>query len=462
MEMYTTRKGCFKKEELEKLASSLGFPSNIFIKELSTSTDCSLQSEYTRLQDGKTITAERLKYMLESGALNHRLEKIFNRYEAKYNMKVIVKAMSLLAHRQLSFSEISTCRMAFELYSMEDGSGLPAELVPVSQALKMMDRVMAPTRLEAEIGKQQHYCDLPSRIQMYEFYDLVIKCLKSSEAEREMEVQIGSDDGNSLSVTSDSSLPDISKMLMTTDQQVLDYLDKRYRASLFKKVDPTPVPLDNQRIISMAPRRILRTISKEHSCALVPPLELSQQQLHQARNGRMVLSASQCATVEESLSRPHTAMSMDYRTKHNSGRFSQLQLRQRPKQIPSTQLIDSRPVTDPVFLSKSAPNILLGRDEERDDATDTGDITNTISKICVDSVYRAREAVSSSVASLPQLATTITLPAKLQKRRLSRRLRTPTVPVVKLTAIVSKEEMRRHQDSISELEWERLRKFRPN
>ena len=481
MELYTTKKGFFKKGELAKLASALGFPSNFFIKELRKSSDCCFESDYARLEDGKAISGERLKDILQSGALNHRLEKIFNKYDAQYNIKVIVKAVSLLADRQLSFSEVATARMAFEVYSMEDGSGLPAELAPVSQALKLMDRVMAPTRLQAEIAKQQHYCELPSRIQMYEFYDLAVRCLKLSEAEREMEAQISrniSDDINALSTaSSDTSLPDISKMLMTTDQQILDFLDERYKSSMYKKVDPTPAPLGDQRIISMAPRRMLRSMSKEHSRAIVPPLERSQQQLHQARSGEMVLSATQCASVKEGFqySRPHTSMSMEHQTRNNS-RLSQNLVQWRRNRTPSSRLTD-RSVKDPVFnfLSKSAPNILLDRGEEHicsDAGMDSDDITDAISKICVESVYRAREAVCSSVASLPQVEATVgetmdsrrgsmLLSDKLHKRRLSRRLRTPSLPTVKLTPIITKEEMKRHHDSISELEWERLRKVRP-
>jgi hypothetical protein len=478
MEVYTTRKGCFKKEELSKLASALGFPSNIFIKELRKSSSYCFESDHARLEDGKAITAEGLNHVIESGALNHRLEKIFNKYDAQYNIKVIVKAVTLLADRQLSFSEVAIARMAFEVYCMEDGSGLPAELRPVSQALKLMDRVMAPTRLEAEIAKQQHYCELPSRIQMYEFYDLAVRCLKLSEAEREMEVQIGrnvNDDSALTTASSDTSLPDISKMLMTTDQRILDYLDERYKSSMFKKVDPTPSPLDDQRIISMAPRRMLRSMSKEHSCAIVPPLERSQQQLHQARSGRgMVLSATQYASVEGSIqsSRPHTSLSMDHRTRNISmlcsSRLSQNAMQWRRNQTPSSRLTD-RSMKDPVFLSKSAPNILLDRGEENisDRAMDsTGDIiTDAISKICVDSVYRAREAVCSSVASLPQVEAavdnrrgSVLVSDKLCRRRLSRRLCTPTLPIVRLTPIITKEEMKRHHDSISELEWDRLRK----
>ena len=482
MELYTTRKGFFKKEELAKLASALGFPSNFFIKELRKSSDCCFESDCARLEDGKAISGERLKHILQSGALNHRLEKIFNKYDAQYNIKVTVKVVSLLADGQLSFSEVATARMAFEVYSMEDGSGLPAELAPVSQALKLMDRVMAPTRLEVEIAKQQHYCELPSRIQMYEFYDLAVRCLKLSEAEREMEAQIGrnvSDDINALSTaSSDTSLPDISKMLMTTDQQILDYLDERYKSSMFKKVDPTPAPLDDQRIVSMAPRRILRSMSKEHSSAIVPPLEQSQQQLHQARGGGMVLSVTQCAGVEEGLqlSRRHTSMSIEHRTRNTSlscgSRLSQNLVQWRQNRTPSSRLTD-RSVKDPVFLSKSAPNILLDRGEEHicsDTAMDSGDITDAISKICVDSVYRAREAVCSSVASLPQVEAAVetmdsrrgsTLLSDKLHRRFSRRLCTPTLPTVRLTPIITKEEMKRHHDSISELEWERLRKARP-
>ena len=449
MELYTTKKGCFKKGELTKLASALGFPSDILLKELTKSTDSTLQYEYTRLQAGKSITEKNLKYMLESGVLNLRLEKTFNRYDAKYNVKLIVKAMSLLHHRQLTYSEISEGRVAFELYSMVDGSGLPAELEPVSQALKLMERVMAPRRLEAEIQKQQYYCELPSRIQMYEFFDLVVKCVKSSQATRDME--INDRDESILSETKDVSLPDLSKILMTTDQQVLDYLDERYRESLYRRVDPTPNVLDDQHIVSMAPRRMLSTVSKEHSCIVIPPLERSQQKLHQARNGTMVLSADQHVAVE-GLSRPHTCPNIDCRSRDDSGAPVKVHLRRRPWQ---TRNLTHKPVEDPLLESKSVPNIL--HDSHGHTVVDD-DVTDTICNICVDSVHRARETLRSSLASLPQHQVASTM-VQLKDSRIAMPSKcTPTPTHTPLTPIVTNEEIRRHQDTISELEWERLKR----
>ena len=457
--MYTVRRGCFEKQELAKLALALGFPSNVLTKELSNLSEFSLQNDCAELEHGHSITEENLKLFLESGALNHRLEKVFNKYEAVYNVNLIVKAASLLSRRQLAFNEISTARMAFELYSMEDGSGLPAELVPISQALKLVERVMAPTRLQAEIAKQQQNCDLPSRIQMYEFFDLVVRCLKWSEAAREMETQVAS---HELSATSNSNPPDISKILMTTDQLVLEFLDERYKAAIFKKVDPTPVPLEKQRIVSTAQRRTLRAASKEQSRVLIPSLEQSQQRLHQARRGRSVMSAKQYSTVEENKSRSRTSLGGEYKNlmRNTCGRMSQLHW---PKCAPNT--LEDGSEKDP--LSKSAPSILF-RKEDEEDVTEDDKIAATINDICVESVHKAREAISSSIAasSLPPLA--LQSPAvamdsgstaKLSKRSLWRRLGTQSVPAVRLTPIISKDEIRKQQDRISELHWERLRKF---
>ena len=445
MALYTEKRGWFSKRELAKLASALGFPTDIFFKELSKSTDSVLRSEYTRLEAGKSIAERNIRRMLESGALNYRLEEVFNKHDAQYNVKIILKTVSLLHHRQLSYREIAEGRLAFELYSVEDGSGLPAEAEPVAQALKLMERVMAPSRLEAEIQKQQHYCDLTSRIRLHEFYELVVKCSKSMDAAKQMDYE------------NKESLPDISKMLTPTDQQVLDHLEERYKATLVKRVEPSPVAADGKRAVSMAPRRILRSLSKEHSWALVPPLERSQQQLHQARNGTAVFSSDQYAVVE-SYSRPNTSLSMgSYKSrKVQSRRKQQLRVGQLP------QIID-----DSVIVSKSAPNILLGISEQDGEAIHDlvdEDLTDTISKICLGSVERARDALSQSLAFLPQNAhvSTSTLPVLCEDSGTTKNCKaSPSLGHggVALTAIVTKEDILRHQDRMSELEWERLTKY---
>ena len=451
---YTAKRGWFKKVELAKLASALGFPSDLFLRELGASPNSALQYEYSKLQCGKSISERNLRCLLESGALNYRLEKTFNKHDADYNTRAILKAMSFLNHRQLSYDEISEGRLAFEVYSVEDGSGLPAQLKPVSQALKLMNRVMSPSKLEAEIQKQQHICDLPSRIQLYEFLDLAIKCTKSQDAEREMEQHIIMAEKEQLQDDNDTCLPDISKMLMTNEQQVLDYLNKRYRSSLVKRhVDSScPVPLDDKRIVSMVPRRKLRSLSREHSCALLTPLERSQQQLHQARSGKMVLSSNQANATVERISRPNTSLSWVYRSR-GSGRLTQLST---DRQIPRERLPS---VEDPMRQSKSAPNILLGSSTELCHRREGNDLTATISKICVGSVHRAREMLGSTfdlfskheltTSALPEIEHVTMVVNTLPKREGAR--------VNGVSAIVSKDDLRRHQDRMSELQWERLK-----
>ena len=463
MELYTATRGWFTKGELAKLGSALGFPNDIFFRELATNrVYC---DEYDGLQSGKSISEENLRYLLESGSLNYRLEKTFNKHDAKYNVKTILKAMFLLHHRQLSYKEISEGRLAFELYSVEDGSGLPAILTPVSQALKLMERIMSPSRLEAEIKKQQQYRDLPSRIQLYEFFELATKCSKQKHATREMEQCV---EHKAFSMEADNL--DISKLLMTEEQQLLNYLDDCYKASLVKRVDPRPVPLQDQdqRAVSMAPRRILRSLAKEHSTALLSPLERSQQQLHQTRNGKMILSPGQVhATVERfSMCRPNASLyNMDYRGTDRLGNA--------PLKIPRKMLPPI--IEDPLLQSKSAPSILLGssakldHEHSGDDIMEDNDLTAAINKICVGSVQRVRETIGSLfhghflepqhvTTTLPGIEEHVTMVTAISSGiEEQSRVRKSRVVGVALTAIVSKEDLRRHHERMGELEWERLR-----
>ena len=397
------------------------------------STDKRFQVDYARLRAGKFISEENLRSMLECGALNSRLEENFNKHDAAYNRKVVVKAMELLRLRQLKFSEISEIRVAFEVYSADDASGVPALVEPVTQAMKLLERVMAPTKLEEEIQKQQLDCVLPSRIQLYEFFDLVIKCSTLKEAYRDMKQRCSS---SSEDIT-ETHVPDISKLLRTSDQQLVDYLDESYKASLYKKVDPCPVPVGgDKRAVSLAARRRLRSSSIENRCALVPPLERSQQQLHQARNGTVVLSSSQCTAMETS-SRPRTSMSLQKR--------STSKLRQGEKLHED----------DLVRGSLSAPDILYEEQESGEDLSDA------ISRICLDSVKRAREAVCCSLTGLEQppssSSSCTTLPV-MGEESSGIKPGQSTRRGVALTEIVSKEDVRRHQDKISELQWEGLKR----
>lgn len=246
-----------------------------------------------RFQSAELISESVIKDLLNNKHFTVRLEKTFNRYPSHYNRKLFMKAMLLLKHRQMSFSEISLARVSFELYCSEHGGGMLASASVVLQALSMLGRVMSPQKLEVEIQKQQTVVDFPSLIYLYEFMDLVLKCALSRQVEEEMQSSESTEEDD----------PDFEKIFMTREERIRSFLDKQYQDSLYKKVDPPPASSeDEDHIILMRASRTHREKSTAGSqrqlCALVPALEHSQHQLFRARNGFTVFSKEQLEEAE--------------------------------------------------------------------------------------------------------------------------------------------------------------------
>ena len=268
---YPANKCYYTKLELSYLALCLGFPSNFFTSVLHSNSEPAV---YTTIAD--------IKVLLENGSLKQKLNNTFNRYDDMYNIKTIKRAMCLLRHKKMTFAEISTARVAFELHSCENGSGMLTEVSLVMEALKMLERVISPTRLDAEIQKQQHYCDFPTRIQMYEFFCLVVHCEKADEVKKSIP---DSNIETSSNTCTDLALPEFNRLLMTTDQKILDHLEHSYKKSLYKEVTPTPALAVSEHTVSSTLRRDQVFTAKEQFRCFTPTLEHSQLQLHQARNG---------------------------------------------------------------------------------------------------------------------------------------------------------------------------------
>lgn len=287
---YPEKTGYYERKELLRLSWCIGFPGSLLVD--------GLQSAHLAGELDKQVSDGVIKKLLESKHLDHKLEKRFNHYPAHYNRKLFLKVMSLLRHKRLSFSEISSARVAFELYRSEDGGGMIASPSVVLQALNMLGRLMSPIRLETEILKQQAVVDFPSRIQLYEFLDLASRCTPSSTVEKEMASLATRD------LTESSylfHLPDSERLLMTKEERISAYLDKQYQTSLYKKVNPAAPQSSNTGQVLLASR-----VHRENSVAdsrqqlhvLTPALEHSQQQLFKARNGLMVFSKDQLQAAE--------------------------------------------------------------------------------------------------------------------------------------------------------------------
>ena len=480
---HTARKGHYSRKELSYLSTSLGLPRTFFAKAFESSS--TMQMEWNRLLSGRSIRESALTQLLDSKVLDSKLEKVFNMYPAKYNIKLIKKALSLIRHRKLTFPEISDARVTFEVHVCDDGSGILADLQAVMQSLKFLERVISPLRLEAEIQKYQLHSEVPTRFQMYEFLDLVAMCEKREAVETQMTLSsphLGNIDVCESDI--DLSLPDFEEILMTSDQKMHKYLDSKYRASLYREVEPTPVVLDTEHIVSSGPRRSLVSVAHKQSCALTPSLEHSQSQLHRARSGYMVLSPQHHRDHEHNspdslLLRSPTRLPPDKRMDplHSSYTHVKKSLRFHFNRVPRAQM------NKPTLL---LPQASSQSDIERQQTCNGSDrtdkrimlLTSAIDDVCVGSVVKARSALKSSLASLPQLQQLEDQEARcaspsepsrvtLESFAPASSVRSPTPDKVAKTGqthklhfepVVSEGEVKLQQGLIDELEWNALRR----
>lgn len=482
---YPAKAGYYDKNELSHLSSCVGFPGYFLAEGLESAPSPQLQSAYQRLSSNKPVSDRVIQDLLKSKHLHKKLEKVFNKCPADYNRKVFVKAMSLLKHRRLSFSEITDTRISFDLYMSEDGGGMFADTNIVLQALKMLDRAMSPLRLESEIQKQQAVVDFPPRIQLYEFMDLVVKSVRCSEVEKEM-ASLTSESTSYLSGSDSNDVLDFHKILMTKNERLLAHLDQQYKDTLYKKVeDPIPPIADTTttpaRTVPTSPRERATADSQRQTLALTPSLQYSQHRLLMARNGRVVFSPEQHQAVELSYtlsSRASTRCGTRYGTHMQNSPTQQRIASQANSRCTSRTPVLPRPATRDnghhsscnTFLTKSKSVPLLpslhGHADKRDSPEMVvEDLTETISKVCEKSVYNASSALRRSMASVSQLNKLREMEYSQDPEPIHRDSRCGAREVVRVERnkratepIVTKLDISRHQGLIYDLEWMELRK----
>ena len=453
-----------------------------------------MRAEYLKLVTGKPVAETHIKQLLDSKQLHHKLDKVFNRYSSMYNIKVIKKVMSLLRHGKMTFAEISNARVAFEVYSCKDETGLVTDMDTVLRALRITKRVMSPLKLESEIQKQQHRVDIPSRIQLYEFFDLVILSLKVTAVESEMR----SSEACMLEESESNpelSLPNFNQLLMTADQKMLAYLDTKHRSSMFREVLPAPDVLDTEHIVPVAPRRDLRLLSREQYNAFSPPLEQSQLKLHRARGGRLVFNTEQHIAVESAcqtrLSSPYP-QSMPSLTKTSHQIQDHMSISQRQQKIVNTaskvrssspqmpsmiaksfrrvpRKVDDIQTPRPSHLKQETSfNTPCAKDIEPTEKTSDPSRDNCfmgqVGEDCARSVLKAREALALSMSNLPQHDGVLEhkmLPSTSDIDVPSSRPITDSELILDHTMhykpIVSSVEHKEHQGCMDDLRWASLR-----
>ncbi len=484
---FPSRKG-YTRRELCYLAVCLGYPSSLFPMGFKTAPG--FQAALQRLDSGKRVSEKVFLELLDSKILLHdRLDKLYNRYPAKYNVKLIKRAHYLLKHGTLSFSDVSDARIAFELYACEDGSGLQANVGTVRQALKMLERVMSPLRLEAEVQKYHEISEIPNRFQVFEFLDLVVMCETTQEVEKRVSSTCSLGNTND----TDLGLPDFNEILMTPDQKISKYLDEQYQASLLSLLDPTPAVLDADHIVDGAARRALLSRSSEQSRAITPSLEHSTSQLKQTRGGSLVLSKEQFSAcvlkvqqvnshemqpAKYPLADPPTENGRKGHGKLHRRKALQFRFKRVPRMLPTAEqnptkiALKNAATTPELDVQKHEQNSIGHVDRERD-------LSHTIDSLCVASVLRAREALRTSfdsaqahqVALETTYSTTDGAPAAVDTKSLGYSKRwshtdsaglprgTPGQPArLQVAPVVSRQEWMRHQGLMDDLEWRTLRR----
>ena len=410
MEEYTVKKGQYRKRELSLLATSLGFPGTLLVSQFESYYTTNNEAENGRVVSEKTITR-----LLSSGALFKKLEKVFNKYPAWYNVKLIRKAMQHIRHRSLSFRDISQARIAFELYSCEDGSGMAAELLHVQRALKMLERVMSPSQLQLEIQRFNEVSDVPSRLQLYEFMDIVALCGKTEVEDERRLSEINLCDGTTSAASSQElSVADFDQILMTRDQKVTVYLENSYQYKLHGRQKKDTSSKETQstnddQIIHTDSRKSLVSLAAEQSRAVTPCLERSQSQLNRSRCGFYTLSSehfksmlysSQSSCRQSPIhTKPHKTL-----TRHRSKLTTVDPLQSQTKEGSMTHHnhvrvnLKHHPMRKPLTLHTPLHDTEF--DKQRDDGVGIA-IGKEINDICADSVIKARETLHSSMSISP-------------------------------------------------------------
>lgn len=295
---YPNEAGYFDKSELIRLSLCLGYPGKMLINGLKASSLPRIQSACCKLTSNQMpVSSKLILELLDQRHMHQALERLFNNHSVQYNQKVFKKAMVLLGNHQMCFTELYEVRLSYELYSVDNGGGMKASTGAVLLALKMLERVMSPIQLEYEIKRQQTIADLPPDIQLYEFMDIVVKSTLYSDVEKEL---LKHSETKSICEGDELSISDFDKILMSKDEHFLTHLDKKYKASLFKEIKPKSpsTQFSRKQFVSSTRRRDISAVAHKQIRALMPALEISQQQAHQARNGFFVFSPGQHKEVE--------------------------------------------------------------------------------------------------------------------------------------------------------------------
>ncbi|CAB4026443.1 Hypothetical predicted protein, partial [Paramuricea clavata] len=175
------------------------------------------------------IETQVLVNLISRKVFNHDLHETHNMHDGVYNVKVLEKSLNVLLKRHITFSELKTIRIAFEVYECQDLSGM--EVCPhiILRALKMCGRVISPRKLMDCIKHMPR--DVPDRLTLYEFIELVPMCERICDVNVKLQKQA---DVKRRRRSNVSELADFQEILLQEEKKQTDFLDDDYEQSFFR------------------------------------------------------------------------------------------------------------------------------------------------------------------------------------------------------------------------------------
>ncbi|XP_005109430.2 uncharacterized protein LOC101856693 [Aplysia californica] len=212
---YPASKDYFTWEELGCLCRALGFPVNLFQSHLPTHTD-EIQ------HDGHGLSLQLIVRMLELNLLYKGIHRTFNLHTADWNACVLTRAIYMLGHRVLDFEGLHQMRVAYATYEHADMKGMLLDKHTLLRTLKMCGRTISPMKLMHRIKHMKSEFEEKGRIQLYEFFNLIIWCdLYSTYNPEEAETASGKEDEM-------FKLVDFQRLLSHHDERLANRLNSQY------------------------------------------------------------------------------------------------------------------------------------------------------------------------------------------------------------------------------------------
>jgi hypothetical protein len=315
---YPSKRGYYSLQELKILAIVLGYDGNIFQRGLKRhGININMKSSYSETDirqwllgyDGNifqrglkrhgininmksSYSETDIRQWLHNNYFYLDLDHIFNSYAADYNVKVIRKAMFHLHLRLLTFNEIASTRRAFETITAKERQlSLSTNPEQVLYALKMVDRVMSPVKLQQILlAMSRYWDDSPTSLSLYDFMDVVAKaeCIHVQRFNKRLQ--------------SDNELQ-IETLFKTPYHRLLSSLDDEFKESLIrvkmkKSTNNSTKPITEKMkegarsSISIKYREIASNImSERHS--ITPSITRSSTAVKSARAGHRSLTSDE-------------------------------------------------------------------------------------------------------------------------------------------------------------------------